>query len=165
MYGNSISIWLGDSNLHKWYCVHEHIHTSSVHFLWHSLSGRYVIVSAIDPWNSPAVDHELIYSLGTSWRRGEPVSSLHQLHYLWEWISTEIKHTYIYMHNLAKGVPGCLNIPQMVCVQCSISHTSQLHSSIHHWQWSTSWSIEPVQTLNIYINIPQVLGILLEITV
>ena len=44
-------------------------------------------------------------------------------------------------------VPVDLCIPQTVCVPDSISRTSQLHNSTHHWQQSTSYTAKPLMKM------------------
>ena len=41
---------------------------------------------------------------------------------------------------LALDIPHDLTFLQMACIQDSISHRADSHSSRHHWQWSTSCS-------------------------
>ena len=109
--------------------------------------------------NWPALDHEFIHGLGAARGRGEAVPTIYQLHCLGQKDHAadhkECSSSHCESRSnslrvwgfLRPALPVGLNTPQMVCVPGSISHTSQLHSSTHHWQWSTSWNAEPVCTI------------------
>ena len=101
----------------------------------------------------PALDHELINCSWTARGRGETMPIIDGSESLCDRLDGNVlmntNTTYLHQCKRPKYLCACINWPvgwwslQMVCVPSSISHTSELQSSTHHWKWSTSCTGEP----------------------
>ena len=109
------------------------------------LNHQFIACKVIPLLYSPALDHELVDISRTARWRGNSVPTVYHFNHLKQNIPS---CSYILLNQKPVDIcslPWYCYAPGMVCVPDSIPHTSQLHSSTHHWQWNTSWNAVPIQ--------------------